>query len=303
MNRPTAHPIAQTAGSEKGRLGSPSEANLAAKVSVPRSSNYLTQRRLDQIMLAMSSLDWSVLAFASEVRLATSEQLMRQFWAPRQIDANRARLGRSVLQRLADWRVLDRLPRVIGGVRAGSDGHVYSVGLAGSKLLAGRGLQVRRSGVPGDRHIRHVLAITEAVVSLNQAHRAGELDLIEVQTEPRCWRAFLTGFATRMIMKPDLFVRVGAGALEDRYFIEIDMATEASGTIDAKAERYFKHLRSGTEQAEHGVYPGVVWAAPDEQRAERLQAMLGRQRSGISRMFSVCLQPDLVSYLAAEARS
>ncbi|HWF52248.1 MAG TPA: replication-relaxation family protein [Solirubrobacteraceae bacterium] len=251
----------------------------------------------------MTPLDWSVLSFASEVRLATSRQLMRQFWTPREIDPSRARLGRDVLQRLAEWRVLDRLPRAIGGARAGSDGHIYSVGLAGSKMLVGRGLQVRRSGVPGDRHIRHVLAITEAVVSLHEAHRDGELDLLEVQTEPRCWREFLTGFASRMIVKPDLFIRIGVGALEDRYFIEIDMATEASGTIDAKAQRYFKHLRSGTEQAEHSVYPGVLWAVPDERRAKQLQAMLGRHRSGITRMFSVCLQRDLVRYLAAEARS
>jgi hypothetical protein len=225
------------------------------------------------------------------------------FWAARETDPTRARAGRHALHRLAALRVLNRLPRAIGGARAGSDGYVYGVGLAGRRLLARRGLELRRYGTPGDRYIDHTIAITEAVVGLRVAHRAGLLELIEIQTEPRCHRSYLLGFGGSATLKPDLFVRLGIGAYEDRLFVEIDQATEGSGTIATKSAAYLQHYRSGSEQAESGVYPGVLWLVPSEGRAEQLRRILARQRGGVAAMHDVALQTDLVAHLTAEEGS
>jgi hypothetical protein len=227
---------------------------------------------------------------------------MRLFWAPREVDPGRARTGREVLRRLTEWRVLARLPRQIGGVRAGSDGHVYVVGTAGRKLLGRRGVHLRRSGLPGDRYLRHTLATTEAVVALQEAHRSGTIDLLEVQTEPRCHRSFVTGFGSIAWVKPDLFVRVGVGAYEDRYLIEIDLATEARGTIQQKVAGYQRHFASGSEQREHGIYPQVLWLVPDSDRAERLQEYLDSSHA-TEGMHEIRLQRELVRHVAAGAAS
>lgn len=106
------------------------------------------------------------------------------------------------------------------------------------------------------------------------------------------------------MLKPDLFVRVGAGsASEDRWFIEVDLATEASGTLRTKATRYLAHYRSGNEQTEHGVYPRVLWAVPNEHRAGQVTDALRHLPDEATRLFTVRLLDETTSFLAAEARS
>ena len=107
----------------------------------------------------------------------------------------------------------------------------------------------------------------------------------------------------RRLLRPDLFLRVGAGALEDRWFMEIDLGTEHRNTIAAKAERYLAHFRSGTEQHEHSVYPRVLWTAPDEPRAQQLSEALEHQPNELQSLFYICLFDDATAFLASEANS
>ncbi len=138
---------------------------------------------------------------------------------------------------------------------------------------------------------------------MEEAARRGELDIIEVQSEPDCWREFLGGFGGRLTLTPDLFVRVGVGALEDRWQIEVDLATEASGTLLTKLNRYLAHYRSGSEQHHHGVYPRVLWGVPDAHRLEQVREVLRRLPTEAGRLFTVCVLDEVVAHLAMEARS
>jgi hypothetical protein len=230
--------------------------------------------------------------------------LERLFWSKGELES-RARQARRALRRLAEWRILDRQPRSVGGRRAGSRGYIYSLGPAGVRLLDREsGVRVRCLGVPGDRFVAHVLSCTELVVRMEEAARRGDLELIEApQTEPECWRSFLAGFGGRVVLRPDLFVRIGAGTLEDRWFVEVDMATEASGTLTAKFKRYLAHYRSGREQHEHGIYPRVLWAVPHGRRAAQVGEVLRRQPVEAQRLLSVCLLDEVVQRLSEEARS
>jgi hypothetical protein len=169
------------------------------------------------------------------------------------------------------------------------------------KLLARRGLVQKRLGTPGERYVKHTLAATELVVALHEASREGVLELIEPpQFEPSCWRGFLGPGAARLILKPDLFVRVGAGSVnEDRWLIEVDLATEASATIRAKANRHLTFYRSASEP----VHPRVLWTVPDVRRAEQIADVLRRLPAPAERLFSICLLDEVVGFLAAEARS
>jgi protein involved in plasmid replication-relaxation len=305
VRRPAGLPVALSQEPESGCMGAASAQFSPPNDSASHRPNYVTADRLFRITAEMSELDWTLLSFTSAVRLASGKQLARRFWnAPREGDSAEARSARRALARLARWRVLEPLPRRIGGRRAGSGAIVFRVGVAGVKLLAQRGLQPRRLDAPGSSYVAHTLACTELVVELHEANRAGDLECIEVQSEPTCWRGFLGPGAARLVLKPDLFARIGAGrASEDRWFIEVDLATEASGTILTKARRYIAHYRSGSEQAEHGVYPRVLWAAPDARRAEQIEDALRRLPAEGARLFTVCLLAEAVACLAVEAGS
>jgi hypothetical protein len=128
------------------------------------------------------------------------------------------------------------------------------------------------------------------------------LECIEVQTEPQSWRTF-AGASGHVVLKPDLFVRVAApgGVYEHRYLLEIDMDTESAATVRSKALRYFEHYRSGREQADHGVYPRVLWVVPTRKRAERVATVLQTLPVGAARLFGVCGFDETIEVVCAEA--
>ncbi len=302
MRRPEERPEATSQLAANPRSGGASRAISTANGSAsPRSHLYLTPSRLHHLNRSLSDPDWQLLSFVHDSRFATGAQLIRSFWRTDDATSNAARRGRRTLKRLTDWRVLQTLPRPVSGMR-GSAGLVYYAGRAGVRLLAARGIVGPLVEVPGTLHLAHTLATTELVVRLTEADRRGELELIEVQQEPACWRRYPTFFGER-VLKPDLSVRLGAGVSEDRWLVEVDLGSESARTIARKAAVYGEHYRSGAEQREHGVYPRVVWLVPDEARAEQLTSVLGRGPAETWRLFTVYIFEQGASLLAAEARS
>jgi len=301
MTRPVASPVTSSRDHHDPRPEVALRGFSPPKQSARSRSNYITPDRLYRTQQRMTDADWKVLGFVATSRLASGSQLIRRYWLTAERDDARARAGRRALKRLADWRVLDTLPRRVGGERAGSSGMLYTVGVAGAKLLARRGQPANRLEAPGALYVAHTLACTELVVALGEAHRTGALECIEVQSEPECWRSFLAGIGSRLTLKPDLFIRVAVpgSSYEDRWYIETDLATEATSTILAKARRYLAHHRSSSER----VHPKVLWAVPDTRRAERIQNVLHRLPAEAGRMFSICLFTEVVTFLIAEAQS
>ena len=157
--------------------------------------------------------------------------------------------------------------------------------------------------MPGTLHLSHTLATTELVIRLAEAERTGDLEVIEAQQEPACWRSFPGLGGARRVIKPDLFVRLGAGALEDRWMIEIDLGSESGRTLARKATIYREHHQSGREQHDHGVFPRVLWTAPDAQRVAQIQSVLEAQPPEVRRLCSVRAFDDAVPFLAIEAKA
>lgn len=141
MTRPVASPMTLSGERRDPRPGGASRDFSPPKQLVPARANYITQDRLYRTLQRMTDTDWLVLAFVSDCRLASGAQLIRRYWLTAERNDARARAGRRALKRLADWRVLDPLPRRVGGERAGSAGMIYAVGVAGAKLLTRRGEQ------------------------------------------------------------------------------------------------------------------------------------------------------------------
>ena len=67
-----------------------------------------------------------------------------------------------------------------------------------------------------------------------------------------------------------------------------------------KCRLYADYYQSGTEQAVRGgVFPRVCWMVPDEVRAERLWAVIARDRSLPERLFVVTTSERAVPILAS----
>ena len=301
--RPVARPATCSTPGAIRPNGAVSHATSTPNGPVPPQSLYLTRTGLYQLARDLSDLDGQLLRFVHDSRFATGAQLIRVFWQTSEREANAARAGRRALKRLSDRRVLDPLPRRIGGRRTGSDGIVYRTGRAGVRLLATRDIHGPRTDIPGALHLDHTLATTELVVRLREADRAGELELIQAQQEPSCWRSYIAVGMVRRRLKPDLFVRIGAGRNEDRYMIEVDRSSESGRTIARKMSAYLEHYRSGAEQRDHGTYPRVLWIVPDQQRAEQVLGVLNRRPAEAKRLLSVCCWDEAISFMAREARS
>jgi Replication-relaxation len=303
MSRPAVRPGTSSQMAESPRAGGASRAFSTPNGAVPpQSLSYLTASRLHHLAQHLTTQDWQLLRFVHDGRFASGQQLIRACWQTDNAQSAKARAGRRALKRLTDQRVLETLPRPVSGMR-GSSGLVYHVGRAGVRLLAARGIHGPRVEIPGSLHLAHTLATTEVALRLKEAHQAGELELIEVQQEPVCWRSYPGPMGTQRVIKPDLFIRIGAGTQEDRWMAEVDLGSESGRTIARKLAVYGHHYRSGEEVRQHGVHPRVLWIVPDERRAEQVADVLHRQPAETLRMFSTCLLDETMAFLAAEARS
>lgn len=259
---------------------------------LPRRVSTRTGRRdLTAVRASLSARDWQVLEGVAQHRYLTTRHVEAFWFHDHASPLSGARISRRVLRRLADQRILDHLQRRIGGVRAGSASYVWQVGPVGDRLLRERAERPRkRQCEPGPAFLDHCLAIADAHASLVQAHRAGQLELIDVQTEPDCWRPFTGLGGARLVLAPDLYVVTGDPAdraYVNTWFVEVDRGTEQLPRLLAKCRRYEDCRQAGLEQADDAGFPVVVWLMPDLRRVERLAAAIQRDHSLDSRLFRV----------------
>jgi hypothetical protein len=252
---------------------------------------YVTATRRRELSGQLVARDLAVLKHVSDLRFLTGAQLTRLCFADDADPAVGARAARRALLRLTRLGLLDRLPRTVGGVRAGSAGFVYCLGLAGQRLALERGWQPerrrRRSLTPGTLFLRHALQVSELHVQLTEGDRSRRFELLELSGEPACWRSFGGSAAQQSMLKPDSYARLGVGAYEDSYFFEVDRGTEGSKTIVRQLSIYIACYRAGQEQAERGVFPRVLWLAPDEHRAEAIAACVAALPRAERELFAV----------------
>lgn len=196
---------------------------------------------------------------------------------------------------------LERLPRKVGGVRSGSAGYVYRLGLIGQRLAILLGWQPqrrsRRALVPGSLFLAHTLQIAELHAELVEGDRAQRFELLERSSEPSCWR-HIDGFAAEQAtLKPDSFIRLGSGPYEDSYFIEVDRGTEGSRTIDRQLRAYVAYYETGAEQTKRGVFPRVLWLTTDEQRVAVIESGVRHLPHEYRELFKVARFTDALAVM------
>lgn len=259
------------------------------------SDRYVTAAVARELAEQLSERDRAIARRVLDLRFVSGSQLARMHFA----DAD-SRAARRSLLRLTGLDVLERLPRVIGGVRAGSAGYIYRLGLAGQRLALEQGWlpdrRRRRARIPGNLFVDHALQVAELHMLLIEADRERRIELLELRAEPACWRELRGVGAQRgATLKPDSFVRLGAGEFEDSYFIEVDMGTEGSQAVDRQLKAYVAYEASGKEQAERGVFPKTLWLAPDARRVSALESCVRRLPRPARELFQVASFTDAVA--------
>ncbi len=230
---------------------------------------------LREIREGLSGRDLAIVSQVDELRLMSGWQIQAVHFP---IDAHAtaataARHCRRVLARLVGLGLLVRLPRRVGGIRAGSNGFLYGLGSIGHRLLHQDDSRLRVH-VPGAAFIDHQLAVSQLVVDLIHESRLGRHELLRLQTEPECWRSVPA--IGRTVVRPDLFLTVGSGEFEYLWFVEVDRGTHRAPALLTKARLYQRYYQTGIEQDEHGVFPRVVWITPTRERAAQLERLFDR---------------------------
>lgn len=248
----------------------------------------ITRKRLHELRGGLTERDWQIISTLVQVRVATAGQLEVLHFA----GVAKRRTRRS-LASLTGRRILARLPRTIGGAQGGSSGHVYALDAAGQRLAdLAEGGRVRRPWPLGTGFLGHSLAVTDVYARLVLAERAGSLRIMRFAGEPDSWRTFF-GPSGRVALKPDAYVVLLVSGDEDHWFFEVDMGTEHAPTVARKCAVYRSYWQSGSEDADEGVFPRVLWLVPDERRAEVLRRVIRRQPDGAT-LFDVVLLSRVV---------
>lgn len=239
---------------------------------------------VEQLRGALGERDWAVLRDVTRLRLASGNQLERLHFTGLS-EASGGVVRRRVLGRLVQTRALATLPRRIGGVRAGSAGLVYHLDVAGQRLVSPDG-RARRLDPPGERYMRHVLAVSELYVNLvERARQNAGTQLDQFETEPR-WSD-----GRHSLLKPDAYAVVADEAHRDYWWVEVDLATEHLPTIKRKLATYVDFYRNGYLGPVQ-VMPWVLVTVPDSERFSQIVRLIHQLPHRADELFTVAVHND-----------
>jgi hypothetical protein len=258
--------------------------------------------RARRLAAQLGDRDLAVLASLREFRLMTGGQLRRLHFPGNQL-VTQARKARAALRRLTELQVvvrLDRRPRRVGGLRAGSDSYLYGLsgwGHAVCDLGRDQARKHRRVTTGKPAFQEHTLAVAELAVALHERQRAGVCSIEECRAEPGCWRWFGGLGGGRRVLKPDAFLRLAVDDFELAAFIEVDQDTESLPTIARKCAVYLDYWRTGQEQHARGVFPLVWWLVPSPKRLRDIATVAARLPSEARALFTVALTTEATELL------
>ena len=230
--------------------------------------------RLRSLMEELTPRYTTPLPHLARARLLSGAQLDRLLVDPELSPDTVGRVRRRIMTRLAGAGLVAMLGRRVGGVRAGSAGHIYTLTTAGHRFLAllnGGPEPARKqpSPTPGDLFLTHTLAVSGIYVDLIEHSRGGAFDVHTFTTEPHCWHPIGNGATLR----PDAYTILRAGERGQCWWLEIDNGTEIVPRLRAKIRVYRDHVNGGGVGPD-GVPPRLLFTAPDQARANLINDLL-----------------------------
>jgi Replication-relaxation len=256
----------------------------------------ITSARLHSLIDELSDRYTTPLPHLARVRLLSGAQLDRLLADPELSPETVARVRRRIMARLTDLGLVATLGRRVGGVRAGSVGHLYALTTAGHRFLAllngePEPPRTQPSRVPGALFLTHTLAVSGVYVDLVEKSRDGTFSVHTFTTEPHCWHPTGNG----AYLRPDAYVILRTGQRGQCWWLEIDAGTEIIPRLRAKIRTYRDHFTSGGVGPDH-VPPRVLFTAPDQQRADVITGLLGDTDD----MITTSTHADAAAFMIAE---
>jgi hypothetical protein len=232
-----------------------------------------SESQIQRLRQGLSERDLAVLRSVRSYRLMNAAQVQRVHFASHASTQTSQRVCRRVLKRLHQIDLLKRLERRIGGIRAGSAGHVHALTPLGHRILGTSNRKRWRE--PSASFVDHTLAIAElGSLAVRLTLDAGH-EVLSVEPEPDAWRTYHDGYI-ETVVKPDLAMTLADETSERSWFVEVDLDTESRTVIQRKCQIYTNYWRTGIEQREHDVFPQVLWVTPDERRSAQIASTFDR---------------------------
>ena len=225
------------------------------------SGGTLSRAELENLREDLSGRDVAIVSQVADLRLMTARQIEAVHFPLGDHDPTpaAARACRRCLGRLTRDRLLVRLERRIGGVRAGS-------GLLRLRPRSGGSPGPRRRAQPRPRYreptamfVDHTLAVAQLVTDLTCAARSGLDGVAGLPARAAVLATVHLGPGASPRCGPDLFVSLGDGEFELRWFCEVDRGSEHLPALIRKCrlyESYYAHR--GRTGHPRGVPPGVL---------------------------------------------
>ncbi len=134
-------------------------------------------------------------------------------------------------------------------------------------------------------------------MGLREAERAGEFELSAFQAEPACWQRTVS-LGT---IKPDAYVLLARGDIEDAWWCEVDRGTESPNTLRRKLNLYLLAAQAGIVGPDQ-VLPRVLVSVPNEHRIEIVRGIIAGLSPVAERLISVTPHDRAVSFMAEVLR-
>ena len=264
----------------------------------------LSGRQRAQLTASLAERDWQVLTRLGEHGFLSSSQVQRFVFTDHGSAATAQRTARRVLSRLARDHLVQALPRRQGGPLGGSSPVVWQLTTAGRRLLDDA-RPSQRALTPSQHRLLHSLAVADVHLALrDHVRQTGQAEAV-VQVEPACWREFSGLGGERRTIKPDLAADLPGhdeqGAYVDRWFIEVDLGTESLPTLLRKCQVYETYRASGSEQADGGTFPLVLWVFTRPDRAAQLAEAADRRNGLTTALYRFASMDSLPAVLAGGA--
>jgi hypothetical protein len=264
----------------------------------------VTNAYVERLAVELPERDLALVETLDKLRVATASQLRRLHFTSGTDAANARQVWRR-LRALTDLRIVTVLERRIGGGRGGSSQAVFALDTAGQKLASAcgpaGGRRLRRPWTPGNQFLAHAVAVTELYAVLCERARAGGGEVLAFDAEPLCWRRFTGVGGAAAWLKPDAFVRFGAGEYEHLSFVEVDRATASAPSVARKLDLYRRYWQTGREQERFGAFGRVLLLAPHEARRAVLTDAVKRQPAEAQTLYRAALCEDAADLLTGEA--
>ncbi|CAM4364785.1 replication-relaxation family protein [Nocardia ninae] len=276
--------------------------------------NASTRRRTGARQLAalherLSARDIAILRDIERFRLLTTRQIQRLHFATGHASIGAAtRACTRVLSRLSADNLIAALndqKRRRGGARRGSDQLVWQLAARGDLLLrhTRAGGYRKRYTAPSSEFVHHTLMVSELGVVLHEAAARGEIELIKLAVEGAAHQYYVGRHGAKSALKPDLHAITAGPEFEHHWFIEADRGTERGPHLLRKLTAYSQYFNTGRYQAEHGLFPSVLWVVPDVGRGRQLARLIEATPSIQAEIFQVCTRDGFIEHVVRKTLS